>query len=332
MSGGKQRVTVKAVAEEAGCSFSAVAKVLNGTRGNVRVGPDLTARIEATAARLGYRPNYGARVLRRGRADTVGLLAGTIQSAFWGQMLEGVYAGLRESGYHGLVLRPERDDALLEEAERLVHEGRIDSVIVVGQHDVAEIARAKSSPLRQRMVLALSPGGTGLTEVIADPLPGVREAVAHLVKLGHRSMVYAVESGMAGVDWVEERWAVTGETAAASGITCRRVEFSRLAAELLDATAVLAANDPLAFKVLACLRESGCRIPADVSVIGFDDVHAHLAWPPLTTVHYGLDDIGRAAAELARKLAEGKRVRRTTAVASRLVVRQSTAELRSRHT
>jgi LacI family transcriptional regulator len=256
----------------------------------------------------------------------VGLLAGTIQSAFWGQMLEGVYAGLRESGYHGLVLSREQDEALLEEAARLVHEGRIDSVIAVGQHDVAEIARAKSSPLRQRMVLALSPGGTGLTEVIADPLPGVREAVEHLAGLGHRSIAFVVEHGQIAPDWVTERRAVAEAAAKARGLTCRCVQFSELGHSLTPATAVLAANDPLAFKVLACLRESGYRIPADVSVIGFDDVHAHLVWPPLTTVRYGLDDIGRAAAELARKLAEGKRVKRTTTVASRLVVRGSTAE------
>jgi len=96
--GSDHRVTIKDIAQEAGCSFSAVAKVLNGVRGNVRVGPELRARVEAIATKRGYAPNYGAQVLSRGRADTIGLLLWNVRTAFWGQLLEGAYLRLRESG------------------------------------------------------------------------------------------------------------------------------------------------------------------------------------------------------------------------------------------
>jgi LacI family transcriptional regulator len=325
VTSGKGRVTIKAIAEEAGCSFSAVSKVLNQGRGNIRVGAELSERIRAVAEELGYVPSYGAQVLRRGCSDTVGVLAGRIQSAFSGQMLEGIYDGLRESGYHVLVLRLEDDASPLPQLERILNEGRVDSVITLNDFSQAEIEAIKKSPASSRLVVAWSAGGTGLVEVVADPAPGLCESVAHLAGLGHRAIIFAGGRGGKDADWVEPRWRILCQAAAERGVACRRVGIDELAATVGDATAVVAANDVVAFKAMASLRESGRTIPGDMSIIGYDDVHAHLAAPGLTTVHYGLDGIGAAAAGLARRIAAQRPVEKTTTVASHLVVRGSTA-------
>jgi len=323
--GSDHRVTIKDIAQEAGCSFSAVAKVLNGVRGNVRVGPELRARVEAIATKRGYAPNYGAQVLSRGRADTIGLLLWNVRTAFWGQLLEGAYLRLRESGQQVLALWPEPSEDPFMEAVELLRQGRVESLILVGELSPADLEAAQGSVIRDRLVAAWSPGGSGLTEVVVDHAPGVREAVAHLAELGHRSLVYSMESGAQRHAWAAERWETVQEAAATYRVDCRCVNVDRLPSQLAGATAVMALDDPTAFKIMGRLREGGLKIPGDVSLIGYDDVHAHLAAPPLTTIHYGLDEIGRAAAELAVQLGEDGAPGKTAKVASRLVVRSSTA-------
>jgi DNA-binding LacI/PurR family transcriptional regulator len=320
-----RRATLKDIAREAGCSFAAVAKVLNRARGNVRVGPELRERIQAVAAKRGYAPNYGAQALRRGRTDTVGVLMWKVDTPFWGRVLEGICAGLRPAHHHVLVGWPRTGSGPLTEAEELIRQGRIDSLILVGHLSEAERTAVLQSSVRRQLVLAWSPVGSGLPEVVEDPAPGLRQTAMHLAELGHRSMVYCD----VGTRWSAARWAVLRAFSAGLGLECRRTRYAALAADpdgtLGDATAVVAANDLTACQVVGVLRGTGRQIPRDVSVVGYDDLHALLAAPPLTTVSRGLSEMGRAAARVALERGGGGTGPRTLTIPSRLIVRASTA-------
>lgn len=99
--------------------------------------------------------------------------------------------------------------------------------------------------------------------------------------------------------------------------------------QLPGATSVICFNEAMAFGVYAAAADMGLRIPQDLSVIGFDDIHAEVASPAMTVVSHMLNQIGARAAELAIKLAENRASksrppRRRERVAAELIVRKST--------
>jgi LacI family transcriptional regulator len=167
-----------------------------------------------------------------------------------------------------------------------------------------------------------------------DSAPGIREAVDHLVGLGHRHLAYI--SGPAGSwsdaqrrDAVRERCAALGVMATV--LRPHRPEHDEgraAAAEVLDtgATAAIAFDDGLAQGALAGMAERGVRVPAEISIVGCDDILAATTYPPLTTVHGRGGEAGRLAVELLMELVEspeGDRDRRST-LPSHLVTRSST--------
>jgi LacI family transcriptional regulator len=175
-----------------------------------------------------------------------------------------------------------------------------------------------------------------VASVVVEHTEGCRQIVAHLASLGHTSLVYL--AGPSNSWMASSRWAAIRAAAAELGLAAQRsgpyaptVSSGGAAADAAigtRASAIIAHNDLLAIGVLRRLANRSVRVPADVSVVGFDDIFAaDLCTPALTTLGGAHERVGRAAVEI---LLDGLATRRDrnpaphVAMASQLIIRDST--------
>ncbi|CAM4347802.1 LacI family DNA-binding transcriptional regulator [Deinococcus marmoris] len=325
-------VTLMHVAREAGVSPSTVSRILNGT---ANVTPDKRERVEAVIQRLNFAPNVQAQALANGRSFSVGVLTQKLSSAFYGETLAGIEQGLDGSPYHPLVVSGHWRAKQEQQALDLLMRRRVDALIVLGGviEDAALQRVAAQVPL-----VAVGREVSGLPErcVLIDNHAGIRQVVAHLAGLGHRDIAYiggdecqqdAVERREGFEDAVREmglpfqpHLMLTGNYTEASG--------EQAAAELLASdlpfTALVCANDQMAFGARLSLYRRGLRVPEDISLTGFDDLFSsRYTTPPLTTVHQAVNELGQLAAETVLRLLAGEHPRMSPYV-PQLVIREST--------
>ena len=327
-----RRVSMADVAARAGVSGQTVSRVVNASP---RVDPETRARIEAAMAELGYRPHRAARALRTGRTQTIGLVVSTLASVGNSRMLQAVADAAAARGYALTVVTLGAEGDVSAAFGRLVDQG-VDGAIVLNE----ATERVREADLRAaglHLVVVDSPRDDRFGVVETDHAGGARQAVRHLLDLGHGTVHHlAGPEGSFAAAERERGWrealvqagaavppAVRGDWTSASGAVA--------ASALLDAgaTAVFAANDQMSLGLLRAFGEAGRAVPDDVSVVGFDDVADAADYrPPLTTVHQDFDALGsRAVAALVDGIEAGAAVAFET-VPTRLVVRASTAPAR----
>ncbi|MCW8129032.1 MAG: LacI family DNA-binding transcriptional regulator [Planctomycetota bacterium] len=352
--------TLTEVAKLAGVSISTASKVLGGGVEADRISPQRADLVRHAAERLKYRPNYHARSLLRGKAQALGFVLHASESdvigGFWARTIGGVADQARAHGYDFLVIGPTGEMNELERGLQYLKEGRIDALVAPGFIYSVRASEALHE-LQAPIVLAEYYKPTHLPVVGLDPAPGIAEAVKHLVDLGHREILWLGFVEKNGQEVAPERREAFERCAQASGIRGKVEHFRWTSAESsgstpafirrskemfaekiragLNATAVIAYNELMGLGIYAALHEAGLRVPRDLSVIGFDDIHADLAVPPMTTVSLMLGQIGRRAADLAVELAAGRRTtldlrRHREQVAAQLIVKESTAAPRER--
>ena len=325
-------VTLMHVAREAGVSPSTVSRILNGT---ANVTPDKRERVEAVIHRLNFTPNVQAQALANGRSFSVGVLTQKLSSAFYGETLAGIEQGLEGTAYHPLVVSGHWRAQQEQQALDLLMRRRVDALIVLG--GVIEDAALQRVAARVPLV-AVGRAVAGLPErcVLIDNHAGIRQVVHHLAELGHRDIAY-IGGDESQHDAVERRegFEVTlqevglpvqphlmkrGDYTEASG--------ERAAEELLRSghplTALVCANDQMAFGARLTLYRRGLRVPDDISLTGFDDLFSsRYTTPPLTTVHQAVNELGQLAAETVLRLLAGEQLSMPPYVPE-LVVREST--------
>jgi DNA-binding LacI/PurR family transcriptional regulator len=185
------------------------------------------------------------------------------------------------------------------------------------------------------VVLVQGGPDTGAPEVIVDHESGARQAVEHLLSLGHRTVWHI--SGPDG--WIESRTRLAGWRSALTAAGAKVPEplagdwsahsgymAGRRLARTRGVTAVFAANDHMSLGLLRALHEAGRRVPEDISVVGFDDIpEAAYLTPPLTTIRQDFAEVGRRSLNLMlAQLATGNRMDSKLLVPAQIVVRQST--------
>lgn len=345
--------TLRQVAQRAGCAVSAVSTVLNGARGSTGVSAAVRQRIEQCAQELGYEANYHAQALRAGRAATIGLLLGpgdgaTVHARFFAPIMAGVEAGVRQAGSDLLLVGPSETESELDRGLRYCRQGRVDALVIPGLVYHGQLERIARAAAPIAVALAQAPPGHPMVSIAEGA--GVRQAMEHLAEWEHREVVWLGLS-VAGAERSPDRAALVQALAATTGLACRTVTIpiggpdelleiagwvdaahARFAAHLQaegPPSAVIAYNELCALGVYAALAEARLRVPEDVSVIGFDDITANVALPPMTVVSLQLREVGLAAADLALELASGPGARprlagRDLPVPTQLVVRRST--------
>ncbi|WP_162467068.1 LacI family DNA-binding transcriptional regulator [Streptomyces cavernae] len=321
------------VARVAGVSSQTVSRVSNGFPG---VTEETRRRVLTAMTELGYRPNSAARALKRGEFRTIGVITFTLSTTGNVRTLEAIATSAAEEGYAVTLLPvavPTQDE--MRGAFSRLGELAVDAVIVIMEVHLLDAATVTLPPGIQ-VVVADSDAGDRYSVVDTDQAGGARDAVRHLLDLGHRTVWHlAGPEGSFAAQRRADAWRTTLTAAGCVPPPVVRGDWSaesgyraglRLA-EQEDCTAVFAANDQMALGLLRALHERGRRVPEDVSVIGFDDIpEAGSFLPPLTTVHQDFAEVGRRCVEgVLRQMRQETTEHGTTLVPTRLVVRDSTA-------
>jgi DNA-binding LacI/PurR family transcriptional regulator len=316
------RVTSVDVARRAGVSQSTVSLVLSGKSAG-RISAKTEAAVREAVEELGYRPNVAARALRTGTARTVGLVVTDVTHPFFSPVLRGAQIAAWRAGYAVALVDAANDPDRERESFEALRAGPVDGFLfftvdppeTTGEHIVA---------------LEVSP--PGMASVRFDTERGTALAIRHLLDLGHTRI------GHLGSELDAETFRLRRETVVSllgDGGPYARAAFRfedarRGALELLDAdprpTAIVCDDDLLAGGVYLAARERGLRIPADVSVVGFDDLpFAQVFEPPLTTVRIEPEALGRESFEVLNALMNGEAVPPSRVLPVEFVERGSTA-------
>jgi DNA-binding LacI/PurR family transcriptional regulator len=320
------------VARLAGVSHQTVSRVLND-HPNVR--PLTRDRVLAAIRELAYRPNAAARTLVTRRTHTLGVI--TADTMLYGpaSMLYGFERAAHDAYFVSVASLPALDRrSMLDAVERFLGQG-IEGIIVIATQDTAVAALAHVPP--EVPLVAVGCGTRApVTSVAIDNRGGAAVATRYLLSLGHRTVHHL--AGPASCLDAKERldgWrqamreagvpeppVLAGDWSASSGYALG----ARLAAEPA-LTAIFCGNDAMALGAMGALAERGLRVPADVSIVGFDDVpEAGYYMPPLTTVRQDFGEVGRQALgtlvdRMSGVIPAGRRVR----VAPEMIVRASAA-------
>jgi DNA-binding LacI/PurR family transcriptional regulator len=336
----RSRPTQRQIAEEVGVSRTTVSLVLNDVPG-VRVSPETRQRILEVAHRLNYHPDAAARTLVSGRTCTIGFVLcqspdRIFADAFLPEVLRGVGDAVQENGFRVLIHSVE-DITASGAYIGLVREKQTDGIILSGpRSDDRQLLQLKAEGFP--VVLLGQLPGSGIPFVDVDNVGAAKQAVEHLIGLGHRRIGMITNAPLA---YTAARDRLTGyrqalkeaELGYADGLV-RTGDFREESGheamnDLLDIaqppTAVFVASDLVAFGALVAIKQRGLEVPTDVALVGFDDVQlAHYVDPPLTTVRLPAYALGYQAATLLTQLIGGETVGvREILLQTELVVRQS---------
>ncbi|MFF2849285.1 LacI family DNA-binding transcriptional regulator [Streptomyces sp. NPDC058001] len=299
--------TMVDVARRAGVSTATVSHVLNATR---TVLPDTRRAVLDAIDELGYTHNTLARSLVTARTRSIGLAVSAISNPYFTEILQGVESRALEQGYSLLIADPHDDPAHEREVVRLLHERRVDGLIVAPSAEpsgLVEYVRSRAVPtvFLDRIVDA------PFDQVCAAGGERVDELVRHLAGLGHRRI--GLVAGLPGLSTTSER--ITGYSTglAGAGLAYREDLVAsghseagaaeRATRTLLSVpappTALVTANNAMTIGALRALRDRGLRVPEDLALVCFDDFSwADLFSPRLTAVAQPSREIGETAVRL----------------------------------
>jgi DNA-binding LacI/PurR family transcriptional regulator len=326
-------VSMADVARLAGVSSQTVSRVSTGHPGVVE---STRRQVLAAMEQLGYRPNSAARALKRGEFRTIGVILFTLATTGNSRTVEAIATHAAHEGY-AITLIPvavPTQDGVLGAFTRL-GELAVDGVIVIMEVHLLDAANLTLPPGVQ-VVVVDSDAGDRYPVVDTDQADGARQAVRHLLDLGHRTVWHV--TGPAESFASERRASAWREVLRQAGREIPPIERGDWSAEsgyragrelagIAECTAVFAANDQMALGVLRAMAEHGRRVPAEVSVVGFDDIpDAGSYLPPLTTVHQDFAEVGRQCVQaLLRQIRKEPVGAGTVLVPTTLVARQSSA-------
>lgn len=302
-------VTIKDVARRARVSVATVSRVLND-KGPVL--EETRARIRRTIEQLGYVPHGAARSLITRRTNTIGVLLPDIHGEFFSELIRGIDATVRRSGYHLLVSSSHGDRGETGAMARTMR-GRVDGLIVLSPDLGGPALRASVADSLPVVLLNSSTDtATPFDLINIDNYNGAVSMVRHLAALGHRRIAF-LRGPAPNRDASERLRGYRDATAELHGGPTEELEFpgnfredagyragQRIARMTGRAapTAVFAANDAMAIGCLAALREAGRSVPDDFALAGFDDIPiASFTAPPLTSVRVSIAELGAAAAD-----------------------------------
>jgi DNA-binding LacI/PurR family transcriptional regulator len=329
-------VRLRDVAAHAGVSVRTVSNVVNDFR---YVAPDTRARVQASIAALGYRPNVAARTLRSGRTGLLSLVVPEIDSPYFADLAARTVRTAERAGWTVLIDQTDGDG---ERERRLLRGERsqlVDGVIFSPWSVTAEelAGRPDATPI---VLLGEHAGTPPVDHVVIDNVTAAAEAVTHLVQRGRRRIAAVGASTTPAGETARQRELGYRQALAAAGLpdlpelaapvtSLHRAEGHRAMTELLRAgsapDAAFCFSDELALGALRAVVDAGLRVPEDVALVGFDDVEdSRYAVPRLTTVSPDKDRIAELALRSLRdRLAGDESPARVITAPHRLEVRES---------
>ncbi len=328
------------VARRASVSTATVSRVIHN---NGYVSEEARRRVEQAIAATGFQLNLVAQSLRRQRTQTLGHIVATLApNPFFAGVELGVEDVAVDAGYNVVVWNALADSERERAGVEAFIQRQVDAIVFTTPRDAANVQRALNAGVE--VVQVERPSAINSHLVLINNYVGGRAAMEHLLRLGHRAIGFLTKDIPAMPDLVDaQRYQsyldglvaagiALGDGWVVDGLDVYSVADGRRAAVALlseqpKMTAIVAYSDILAAGALQAAYDMGRRVPADLSIIGYDDTYASYLAPALTTVAAPMFEVGRAAAQIAIEAAAMPRsdqryVGRT--LDTRLMVREST--------
>lgn len=336
-----RRATMRDVAALAGVSIKTVSRVVNGEPG---VSVDLIDRVEGAARRLDYRPDLTAVNLRRGRpAATLGLMLENVANPYSGAVHRAIDDAASERGMAVLATSLDEDPVREREVARTMIQRRVDGLVIMPTGTDQSYLRADMGAGLATVFIDRPPNFLDADTVVATNREGAREAVEHLIAMGHRRIGFLGD--LTDIATASDRFKGYTDAMRAAGIgvderIARRdlhtKDTAQRAAESLlrlppgiAPTALFASQNLVTIGAIVALHRHDLQHL--VALVGFDDIElAGMLDPGVTVVAQDPYAIGRAAAELLFARLDGydgPSQHRT--ISTRLVIRGS-GEIRPR--
>ncbi|NAW66033.1 substrate-binding domain-containing protein [Photobacterium halotolerans] len=304
--------TMKDIARLAGVSTSTVSHVINKSR---FVSDEIAERVNQAAKELNYAPSALARSLKVNRTQTIGMLVTTSTNPFFGEVVKGVERSCYQKGYNLILCNTEGDSERMKASIDTLLQKRVDGLLLMcstlegEQIDVFE--RYPDIPV---VVMDWGPMSFASDKIQDNSYQGGYLAARYLIDCGHREIGCITgplmkhqaqfryegfkralnEAGLA----VQYDWIVESDFECEGGYSA----FNKIFASGALPSAIFACNDMMAMGVINAAHEQGIRIPEDLSLIGYDDIHiAKFMTPSLTTIHQPKYRLGQAAVETLLK-------------------------------
>jgi LacI family transcriptional regulator len=335
-------LTLEDIGRMAGVSRSTVSRVINGDD-NVR--PEVRQRVHDVVRRTGYAPNAAARSLASSRTGVIGLVIPSrvhdlFEDPYFARLIQGISTASNAAGITLSLFLFQSEHEERELYPRVVESGFIDGLIITATR-MGDPLLAHLLDSGMPLVVVGRPDTDGVSYVDVDNVGGGRAVASHLWDLGHRriALLAAPSNTTAGLDRsqgfvdgladaggvLDPALRVEGDFSEASGYR----GMQRLLP--LHPEAVFVASDTMARGALRALREQGLDVPADIAVVGFDDISRGMAETWLTTVRQPVADSGGHAVRLLNELIRNKdAVARSEIMPVELVVRGSSDPSRTR--
>ncbi|EGR2122682.1 substrate-binding domain-containing protein [Vibrio cholerae] len=331
--------TMKDIARLAGVSTSTVSHVINKSR---FVSDEIAERVNNAAQQLNYAPSALARSLKMNRTKTIGMLVTTSTNPFFGEVVKGVERSCYHQGYNLILCNTEGDNQRMKASINTLLQKRVDGLLLMcstleGERlDVFD--RYPDIPI---VVMDWGPILFASDKIQDNSLQGGYMAAKHLIECGHKEigcitgplirhqaqMRYEgykralAEAGIA----INPDWIVESDFECEGGYQA----FEKLYQRGKLPSALFVSNDMMAMGVIQAASQRGLRVPDDLSLIGYDDVHiAKFMTPALTTIHQPKYRLGKAAIDtLLYRLENPDTTAQVVQLEPTLVVRSSVCSL-----
>lgn len=324
------RPTMKDVAARAGVGLKTVSRVVNGEAG---VSPDTERRVQESIAALGFRRNDSARILRKGRTASIGLVLEDLADPFYAPLSRAVEEVARAHGALLINGSSAEDPRREQELVLALCARRVDGLVVVPASDDHRYLQPEIEAGVATVFVDRPPGHIEADQVLTDNFAGAREGVAHLVAHGHRRIGFIGDRP--GIHTADERLRGYRDAMARAGLPVHeswtapggtdpervRADAERMLSGDEPVTALFAGNNRVTVTLVRVLAAAD----RPVALVGFDDFElADLLSPAVTVVAQDPAQLGRTAADLLfRRLDGANDPPRRMTHPTRLVVRGS---------
>ncbi|HVP49747.1 MAG TPA: LacI family DNA-binding transcriptional regulator [Candidatus Bathyarchaeia archaeon] len=326
--------TLKDLAKHLGLTKGTVSAVLNDSPYAKAIPQHTKDRIFAAAQELNYHPNFFARTLRKKRTYTVGVVCAELGDAYGSVVISGIEEVLSERKYFFVAVVHHHNQELMRQYSDILKNRGAEGFITID-------TTLSASPPVPTVAVSGHEAFDGVTNITLDHVTAARVVLNHLTQLGHRNIAF-IKGQPLSID-TESRWGALAQVAEEMGIRIQGelviqlpgddpspqlgYETTRqLLSRNVPFTSLVVYNDISAVGAIRAIKETGMRVPEDISVVGFDDIReAAYHVPSLTTVRQPMRKIGAMAAQALLDRIEGHDHHEVgILVEPELVVREST--------
>ncbi|PNR98771.1 transcriptional regulator [Petrotoga mexicana DSM 14811] len=328
------RITIEDIAQIAQVSKATVSYVINDKPG---VSEPVRNKIKNIIEETNYFPNSAARGLAGEKTHFVGLVIPDISDMFYANIIRGVEKTLNKKDYllnlFTTHARPEREQQVV----RLLNKSMVDGLIIMAYFITDNFIKSLKERDIPFVFIDYPPKDEDIYSVMVDNENGAFEATEYLIKLGHKKIAFLEGPQVAwdskarfkgylkalkayGIKFNQEL-VENGNFTKEEGYTATK----RLLEKGEKFTAIFSSNDQMAIGAMRALKESGYKIPTDVSTIGFDNIEASsIIEPPLTTVSQPIYEMGKKAVDIITALINGETIEeKRYLLKTKLIERQS---------